>query len=191
MIRNGVDCQVHDGVMSVQVRSAVSEHDLDDARRLIRGLLTWQRQRPPEVQELVEAYFDEDDFERELRGLPGEYGPPDGELLLAEIDGHVVGVVASHRIGDDACEMKRMFVETAAHGRGAGRALAVELILRARASGFRAMFLDTSRGQTAAIALYRSLGFVEVPPYTPVNDVLRAGMLYFRRELSDPVAPVK
>src|SRR5690242_11703357 len=96
------------GVMSVQVRTATSEHDLDEARRLIRGLLTWQRQRPADVQELVEAYFDEDDFERELRELPGEYGPPDGQLLIAEIAGHVVGVVASHPIGDDACEMKRM-----------------------------------------------------------------------------------
>lgn len=177
--------------MSVQVRTATSKHDLDDARRLIRGLLTWQRQRPPEVQELVEAYFDEDDFERELRELPGEYGPPDGELLIAAVDGLVVGVVCSHRISADACEMKRMFVETEAHGRGAGRALALEVIARARASGYDAMFLDTSRGQTAAIGLYRSLGFVEVPPYTPVNEVLRAGMLYFRLELNDPVAPVK
>lgn len=177
--------------MLVQVRTASSPRDLDEARRLIRGLLTWQRQRPPEVQELVEAYFDEDDFERELRELPGEYAPPGGELLIAEVDGHVVGVVASHGIGDDACEMKRMFVETSAHGRGVGRALAAELIDRARAAGYRAMFLDTSRGQTAAIGLYRSLGFVEVPPYTEVNDVLRAGMLYFRLDLSGPAAPVK
>ena len=171
--------------MSLQVRTAVSDDDLDHARRLIRGLLTWQRQRPPEIQKLVEAYFDEDDFERELRQLPGDYGPPNGQLLIAELDAHVVGVVASHRIGADACEMKRMFVETSAHGHGVGRALAVELIGRAREHGYRQMFLDTSRGQTAAIGLYRSLGFVEVPPYTDVSDILRAGMLYFRLDLGE------
>ncbi len=169
--------------MSAQVRSAVTAEELDAARRLIRGLLTWQRERPAEVQKLVEAYFDLDAFEIELAGLPGKYGPPDGELLIAEVSGRIVGVVASRRIDDDACEMKRMFVETSAHGQGVGRALANELIDRARAAGYASMLLDTSKGQTAAIALYRSLGFVEIPPYTEVDDVLREGMLYFRLDL--------
>jgi hypothetical protein len=49
-------------------------------------------------------------FDRELAELPVAYGPPKGRLLLARVDGVVAGCVALRPIGNDGCEMKRLFV---------------------------------------------------------------------------------
>jgi putative acetyltransferase len=37
-------------------------------------------------------------FDKELAGLPGDYAPPDGRLLVAEYDGRLAGCVALHRL---------------------------------------------------------------------------------------------
>lgn len=177
--------------MTVQIRTASTPGDLDEVRRLLRDYLDWQRARPSEIQALVSAYFDARGFERDLDRLPGEFGPPDGELLLAWDDNDAVGTVASHRFDDKASEMKRMFVEPRAQGRGIGRMLAEEIVRRARSAGYRTMLLDTSPGQDAAIALYRSLGFESVGPYSELDDALRDGLVFFRLDLRASPPPVK
>ena len=169
--------------MTIVVRAATGEADLDEVRRLIREFVAWHRERNVADIDLVDAYFDEA-FERELRELPGEYAPPAGELLVAWDGEQAVGCVASRRLDDDSCEMKRMFVSADAQGRGAGRALAVELIARATARGYRWMYLDTSRRQREAIALYRSLGFLPRDPDPELAPRLKAWLAFFRLELS-------
>jgi GNAT superfamily N-acetyltransferase len=168
----------------LDVRRAETPADLDEARRLFRAFVTWQRARPDQDVALVEAYFDEAAWEREVAGLPGAYAAPDGALLLAwDEPGVAVGCVALRRRDERGCEMKRMYVDGPGRGRGVGRALGEAIVAAARDAGYEEMLLDTSIGQREALGLYRSLGFVDVEPYYDVAPVLRDWLVFLRLEL--------
>jgi len=120
------------------------------------------------------------DFERELRELPGEYAPPSGCLLLAMEESEAVGCIALRKITDDTCEMKRLYVRKIARGRGLGRRLCERLMSAARAKGYAKMRLDTLPSMREAISLYRSFGAREIEPYR-YNPV--GGALFFEIKL--------
>jgi putative acetyltransferase len=108
-------------------------------------------------------------FEGELAGLPGEYAPPGGALLLALVDGEVAGCGGLRPLADtdhaNACEMKRLYVRPAFRRFGLGRVIAQALIDEAVRCGYSSMLLDTLDDMEAARGLYASLGFVECAPY--------------------------
>jgi GNAT superfamily N-acetyltransferase len=114
-------------------------------------------------------------FAAELEMLPQMYGPPDGRLILARLDGRSVGCVGVRRLAPATrtCEMKRLYVRDAARGLGVGRRLAVASIAAARALGYERMVLDTLQRMQPARALYAQLGFRETEAYyaNPTGDV--------------------
>ena len=111
-------------------------------------------------------------FEEELRALPGRYAPPSGRMLLAKCGDAFAGCVALRQIGEEVCEMKRLFVRPALRGKGIGKALAQAILEEARGIGYKRMRLDTVL--EPAKSLYRSLGFREIPPYqhVPIEGVM-------------------
>ena len=171
------------GDMMIEIVQASTDAQLDQVRDLMRALISWQRQRYRDVVELVDKYYDEGGFEADLAGLPGRFAPPTGRLLLALHDGYPAGCVALHDLGDDTCEMKRMFVDVDLQGRGIGRALANALIHEAKAAGYQRMRLDTGIRQVEAQNLYRGLGFKGIEPSFPLPEQLRGGLLFFELAL--------
>ena len=141
--------------------------DVETARELFK-----------EYAESLEFGLEFQDFARELASLPGEYAPPAGRLLLALVAERPVGCVALRRMGEGACEMKRLFVRPGFRGTRIGRALVEAIICEARAAGYRTMCLDTVPAMIAARSLYRSIGFVEIPPYryNPIPGAIFMGM---------------
>lgn len=121
-------------------------------------------------------------FEQELAGLPGPYAPPSGCLLLATAGGEPAGCVALKRLADGVGEMKRLYVRGSHRGTGLGRTLAERILREARGRGYRTVRLDTVPSvMGSAVALYRSLGFREVPAYC-LNPV--PGALFMELPLS-------
>jgi len=123
------------------------------------------------------------DFEEELRSLPGKYSPPDGTLLVAkQEDGEISGCVALRPLSPEFCEMKRLYVRPIHRGRSIGRALARAIIAEAAKSGYKAMRLDTVPSMKEAIRLYESLGFQPIQPYRH-NPI--PGAMYFELKLKE------
>ena len=116
-------------------------------------------------------------FEEELKTLPGAYALPDGRLLLARYSAseRAAGCIALRKLDAGICEMKRLYVRPEYRGSGLGRLLAERLIAEARAIGYERMRLDTVASvMQDAIALYRRIGFVEIAPYSsiPIESAL-------------------
>jgi ribosomal protein S18 acetylase RimI-like enzyme len=124
------------------------------------------------VRELFQEYSDSlgfdlcfQNFKEELESLPGEYSPPAGSLLLAVSGEGTAGCVALRRIDNSICEMKRLYVRPAFRGRGIGRELCRRIITSGLELGYSSMRLDTLASMSAALELYRALGFREIEPY--------------------------
>jgi putative acetyltransferase len=128
-------------------------------------------------------------FDEELKSLPGAYSPPSGRLLLARSRGrdlhgrdlhgqdqvHAAGCVALRKLEAGICEMKRLYVRPGDRGRGLGQMLVERIIAEARAVGYERMRLDTvESAMKDAIALYRRVGFREIPAYSaiPIESAL-------------------
>jgi putative acetyltransferase len=152
-----------------EIRAARSAEEVEAARELFQ-----------EYARSLPFGLEFQDFEGELRSLPGEYAPPRGRILLAWVDGELAGCVALRPWDGERCEMKRMYARPRFRGRGIGRALAHAVLAEARGIGYRWMRLDTVPGMDAALALYRSLGFRDIPPYRH-NPI--PGAVYLEAEL--------
>jgi len=156
---------------------------LDSVRDLMRSFISWHRRRHTQDIRLIDAYFDAAEFEAELRGLPGAYVPPAGQLLLAVAEGQAAGCVALRQLDAVSCEMKRMFVHERFHRQGVGLTLASTIIEQARNLGYRKMLLDTSIRQDEAMQLYGKLGFKAIEPYYDVPEDLRSWLVFMELDL--------
>lgn len=142
----------------------------------------------PAVAALFDAFIRESDgplgidLEAEIAaGPPAELAGPHGVLLLARVGDEPAGIGGVRFLDTEAAEVKSMFVAPAFRGRGLARTLLAELERIARERGCRRVRLDTSDYLTGAVALYRSAGYREVPPY---NENAKAN-LWFERSLDD------
>jgi GNAT superfamily N-acetyltransferase len=168
---------------ALDIVRATTGAELDHARALMRSFVAWHRRRHAADIALVDRYFDETSFNRELADLPGAYAAPHGALFLAYHRGRPVGCVALRNLGLGIAEMKRLYVEEPCRGLGLGKALAEKAIEEATRIGYRAMRLDTSRRQNEAIRLYEGLGFARIAPYHALEAALDAWLFFFEREL--------
>ena len=121
----------------------------------------------------VERYFAElaerfeEGFDPAL-SIPADHAelkPPRGAFLLATIDGEKSACGAVKLLPDGTASIKRMWVASEARGLGLGRRILEALEAQARDLGASTVRLETNRALPEAIQLYRSAGYLEVPPF--------------------------
>ena len=96
------------------------------------------------------------------------------------MDNEAAGCVALRPLGENICEMKRLYVRPAFRSGGVGKQLAEAIIAEARLIGYAVMRLDTVPKLEAATRMYEALGFVRREAYyeTPL-----VGTIFMERAL--------
>ncbi|WP_433301884.1 GNAT family N-acetyltransferase [Actinoplanes sp. CA-030573] len=122
----------------------------------------------PELAALVTAQQSEIDQARSAAAFrPGD----DAAYLVAVIGGRAVACAAWQALSERTAELTRMYVRPAFRGRGIARQLIVAIEEEALAAGRPVIRLRTGTDLPAAITLYQSSGYHEIPAYGPLGGV--------------------
>jgi ribosomal protein S18 acetylase RimI-like enzyme len=178
-------------ISSASSVSSVSGACPERSRRVVKALSFLQAESAAQLDQARELFLEYaqslgfslcfQNFDKELAELPGDYGPPQGRLLLAEFEGQLAGCVALHKLDPQICEMKRLYLRPQFRGKSLGRILADRIIAEARQIGYDRMRLDTVEPvMKDAVAMYRKIGFREIAPYR-ANPI--AGAMYMELQL--------
>jgi len=122
-------------------------------------------------QELAQRFESGFDPAKSMAPTLDGFVPPCGTFLVMRLHGEPVGCGGFKFDPPDAAYVKRMWISPTARGLGLGRRLLQELEQRALALGYRKLRLETEKALAEAQQLYRSSGFIEVPPF---NDEVYA-----------------
>lgn len=173
---------------SITVSDAVLPRDEAAIRRLWLEYLTWGNEEM-QARHGVHPHSPREAVDADIQSI-AKFLPPEGRLVVAYRHGEACGVGCLRRIGNDTGEIKRMYVDPTLRRAGAGRAILDALMIAAEEAGYARVRLDSPRFMTAAHALYRSKGFVDIDPYpeSEIPDEFKPYLLFMERSLRPTTA---
>jgi putative acetyltransferase len=131
--------------------------------------------------DLVRTNSDHEDFRGLVKLLDADLAIRDGEdhafysqfnkidkikyVIVAYENGLAVGCGALKAFGEDAMEVKRMYVLPAERGKGIASVILSALELWALELGYLRCVLETGKKQPEAIALYEKTGYQKIENY--------------------------
>lgn len=169
---------------NVKIEQVRTASDLEAVKQLCEDFRRWLYKRYADQSWLIDTYYNPENWAKVLDGLAEEHRQPDGAMLLATMDGTPAGCVMMRPSADGACEMKRLYVSSAARGLGMATALCKQLIRAAEARGYRSMLLDTGKRHDEAVPLYRKLGFKMRDPFYDCSETLSRNLIFMERPLA-------
>lgn len=141
----------------------------------------------PDVQRLTT------DQQAEIRARYGGKAEPGAKPSAADVslvlvarddDGTPLGCGALRSLGNGVAEVKRMYVEPAARGRGVSKAVLAALEDAAREHGWTTLRLETGPLQPEAVGLYSGAGYRPIAAFGAyVGDPAAEESLFFERVL--------
>ncbi|MFO0624351.1 MAG: GNAT family N-acetyltransferase [Polyangiales bacterium] len=137
--------------MSAVVIRAVEAGDVGDVVALLRAVLG----------EFGLTFGEGSDTDAQVLALPGSYRDHGGHFWVArDAGGGLLGTCGVFPVAPATFELRKMYLDARARGRGVGARLLLEAETWCRAQGGHRLVLDTTHQMTAAIAFYESHGFV-------------------------------
>jgi putative acetyltransferase len=128
--------------------------DCEKVTELVYGVLKEYNLKPDpactdtDIEDIEQSYFE--------RG--GTF------YVLEEEDGSIIGAYGLYPIDKATCELRKMYLHRSYRGRGLGKLLLEDALLKARQIEFKRMTLETASVLKEAIGLYKSYGFIEYEP---------------------------
>ena len=168
---------------STKLRRVKWSEEIDTVRRLFRDYRHWladHRDTASSAEPSVRKGLRQ--IDKQIAGLPGSYGPPRGDVILAFVKGEVVACGALRELEPRVAEIKRIYVRADHRGPGFGPRLTGALLRRARELGYAQVRVDTLPTMAAAIQFYQEMGFHPTPAYWP-HPV--RGALFFEYRVRD------
>ena len=124
--------------------------------------------------EWLHRYFTVEPIDEEVLSQPEHILRDGGALLLAKLDGKIIGTCALLHEGHGRFEISKTAVTASEQGKGIGRKLVMGAIEAFKKISGRELYLETNSVLQTAIALYESVGFVHArrpspSPYARAN----------------------
>jgi len=98
--------------------------------------------------------------------------PPEGSILILEVDGNVVGMIALWNVNDEIGEIGRMWVRSKFHGNGYMLSLLNKILEIGRGFGYSRFRLTTPVFDEDALRVYSKVGFKKIDEYRYTNPEL-------------------
>lgn len=119
----------------------------------------------------IEQYWELEAYDIEVLENPEKHIlAKGGHIFVALYNGFPIGVCALCRMPEESpydFELAKLAVNNSVQRKGIGRKLCEAVINKARELGANKLFLESNTRLKPAIALYRKLGFTELPEYHP------------------------
>ena len=123
--------------------------------------------------EWIEKYFWMEPVDFDVLQSPEEHIiKQGGSIIMAEFANEIAGTVALKRVSEKVFEFTKMAVDEKFRGKKVGQALAEAAIEKAKNKGADKIILYSNTLLAPAIALYKKIGFKEIPvdgPYKRSN----------------------
>jgi ribosomal protein S18 acetylase RimI-like enzyme len=163
----------------VRIRAAKLPRDLPQIERLCWAYRETLLGLGPDVARAVQHHYDPDSYAQLMKDLPVKHARPKGSILLADAGGTLVGCGMIQPLSDADAEIKRVYIDPLAQGKGVGESLTRALIEQARQDGYDRILLDTTRTSIPARKLYEKLGFSERGPYAEMPEDIAVLMAFY------------
>lgn len=144
----------------------IEVHQAHDVKKMILYCAheLWKLDYP--IERLEQELDAVNEFE-DLIDVRASYLDNGGLFLVLLDEDKIVGAGAIRRANDEVCELMRLWFYKEYRGKGFGSKIVNQLLAFAREKSYKKIRLDVYRPeiQTAAVALYKKLGFYEIPAY--------------------------
>jgi GNAT superfamily N-acetyltransferase len=162
----------------------VAENNLHggDIREIWEEYLCWV---VPIINDLYQTRFDLETLVEEDMKTIDRFMPSKGCLVLAYVDNQLAGMIGLKPLSEQVGEIKRMYVRPQFRKNGLGHRLVQKLLCEAEKIGYDCLRLDSAQFMEGAHRLYRSFGFVEIPPYegTEIPELYHPFWVFMEKQM--------
>lgn len=116
------------------------------------------------VQQVLKDYqleLEHEGADLDITDIEKFYTNNKGWFQVVEKKGKIIGSVGIYRIDNEACELRKMYLDKIFQGQGIGKKLMENALVEAKKLQYKAMTLQTNSVLVKALPLYEKYGFVK------------------------------